>query len=591
MRRFPLARLRLPRTARQLAPRIVFGAILAGSAIFAAACGDEGHSGDAEVGGSDSPAGAPTRTILAHTPQGQVAIPVQGGQHHRSRCGACHTPEDRNNPRWKEVASEFAHDVSGMLDERTNCTCCHLGEVKGFGEPFEARCLDCHDDIQVTIPKMGQQHCVSCHTLGAGDAGDMRNRAWECQKCHAQNQNQTAAIDVHGSEDCANCHRPHSEPWTEPRDCTECHQAQENVHHPKSESSTDSLSCNDCHAPHETAGQAAGKCADCHKTRTPEIVATALFKGHDACTNCHAPHEFEKDKAKECSSCHQKKTMSGKGEATHAECQSCHSPHDPKGSAAGSCTKCHDKVKSEHPDPKGSGCTTCHNPHPGGSENGTATVLAAAGCASCHQGARTQQSGHEQVACSKCHEKHKEGKVVASCPDCHSQELAKTAQNPKHATCTGCHTGNAHRPTTNTGACSACHVDEQKTAAPGHQDCTKCHDSHSGKRLPIAAGCKGCHATEAASATALGHDDCNNCHRPHGPNGPAAPPTCTTCHQVAKLTGLHQDKGHQTCNSCHASPHVGPKSDRATCVGCHANEKDHQPDATVCSGCHRFKGQ
>lgn len=570
-----------------VAPALLAFLVLLGALL--GACGGDGEGTD-----SDATSGTTTGNDLAHGTGANAAAQAHAG-HMRSKCAACHTAEDRKDPRWQAKVGQMGHDVAQMLNERTTCTCCHLGEVKGYGEPFETRCLDCHDDIKITIPKMGQQHCVGCHTLGGGDAEDMVLRAWECQKCHSQTMGTSAAIDVHGGEDCANCHQPHDEPWTKPRECGECHERQKVVKHGKAgedAAAAGTLICNDCHKPHEQAGAADGRCADCHKQKTPEVFKNALFKGHDACTNCHAPHDFEKEDAKACGTCHQVKTMSGKGSEKHAECKSCHTPHDVRASAAASCGKCHD-VKSSHPDPKGTGCTTCHNPHPGGAETGTASsVLAATNCTTCHSGAKTQQGKHADLACNKCHEKHNEGKAVAGCASCHSAQQTRMAQNPKHVECTSCHTGKGHRPTTNTGACVACHEQEQKTAPKGHQACNKCHDSHSGKRnAAAAAGCKGCHTAQATASQTLKHGDCETCHRPHGPKGPAAPPACTTCHQQGKLIGLHVTKGHETCTSCHASPHVAPKSDRATCIGCHANEKDHKPDATVCSGCHRFSGQ
>jgi hypothetical protein len=558
----------------------------------AAAAGASACSGSGEPAGSGDPHASPAASGtsgLARAPVGPASIPGHGG-HMRSRCAACHSPEDRNTPRWKEVVGQMGHDIEGQLQERTTCNCCHLGEVKGFGEPFEARCLDCHDDIQVTIPRMGSQHCVSCHTLGKGDGQDLVQRAWECQKCHADKQGDSLAIDVHGGEDCANCHRPHDEPWTESRECTECHGGQSEVRHSKI-GPRDTPLCTDCHSPHEKAGEADGKCKGCHKETHPDLVAKARFPGHDACTTCHTPHAFDKEGAKECASCHKQRTMTGRGEKEHAACESCHTPHDVKGASASSCGNCHKAVTSSHPDPKGQGCTSCHDPHPGPTAEGTAVVLASAGCASCHSDARTQAGDHGALTCNKCHDTHKEGQKPAACKDCHSAQATKVAQEPKHADCAGCHAGGAHRPRSNIGACSTCHADEHKTAPKGHSDCTKCHDSHSGKRLQPAgaAGCKTCHAPQAVTAASVGHNDCASCHRSHGPSGPASPPSCNTCHKENKLPALHAKQGHGTCSSCHPSAHGKAKSDRATCVdACHANEKDHQPDAMVCSGCHRF---
>ncbi|MFO0589304.1 MAG: hypothetical protein U0441_17330 [Polyangiaceae bacterium] len=584
--------MRLPIVHRSI-PATLLALVVALVAITGAACGNGGQTGtdseEPKTTSGDTATGGPHG--LAHGPGGISAIPEHNG-HQRSRCANCHTAEDRKDPRWRAKVGMMGHDVAKQLQERTSCTCCHLGEIKGYGEPFEQRCMDCHDDIKVTIPKMGQTHCVGCHTLGAGDAEDMVNRAWECLKCHQQQQGNSAAIDVHGGEECSNCHQPHDEPWTKPRACGDCHEQQKVVKHGETENTkAGALICNDCHKPHEVSGQADSRCFDCHKEKTPEITKNALFKGHDACTNCHQPHEFDKASAKACGTCHKQATMtvSAKGADKHADCKSCHQPHDVKGSAAASCGRCHE-VKTTHPDPKGTGCTTCHNPHPSAA-GVSATALAASGCASCHTGVRAQQGKHASMECNKCHEKHNEGKAVVGCATCHTSQAGRVASNPKHQNCEGCHTGKGHRPTTNTGACGSCHDDEQKTAPAGHKACEKCHDTHSGQRLPIAQGCKQCHKAEAAASQTLKHGECEKCHRPHGPKGNAAPPTCTSCHQQDKLIGLHGTKGHETCTSCHPTPHVAPKVDRASCTSCHPNQKDHKPDATVCNGCHRFSGE
>lgn len=546
------------------------------------------------AGSSDSPPGEAVPSGVSSAAPAQSAIP---GHDRRSgsRCASCHTPEDRAHPRWKEIVGSLGHDVSGMLAERTSCHCCHLGDVKGFGEPIEERCLDCHDDVRVTIPKMASQHCVSCHRLGAGEGSDIVGRAWECQKCHTAPQGTARAVDIHGGEDCANCHRPHEEPFTQARPCVDCHEREKDARHGKPKDPNQFV-CIDCHAPHEQAGEAAAKCADCHNELHPTQFRKARSPGHDACTTCHTPHAFERQAVKECASCHDEiKTMTGRGAADHAKCASCHEPHALGEPASSACSKCHKEVSSSHPDPKKQGCVSCHNPHPNdAAAHAGIGASPAVICKACHSSAGIQSVSHGGLECGRCHTPHREGdKVGIGCANCHGPEVTKTAASPggKHAPCTSCHEGNVHRPTATTAVCGKCHSAEQGSAPKGHSDCASCHDSHSGRRLP-GATCSSCHASESASAKAVGHGACNDCHRAHGPSGPESPPACVQCHSAtAKSAGLHALAGHQTCSSCHGSAHAAaPKSDRATCLSCHSNMVNHQPDAKTCAGCHAFRG-
>ncbi len=301
------------------------------------------------------------------------------------RCSRCHTPEDRDHPKWRETAMHLGHDVQARLAERTTCKCCHLGEVKGFGEPLDRVCSECHDAIRVTIPAMGATHCVACHDMNAGSGRAIRESAWECKKCHDKDQGGYAAIDVHSGVRCSNCHRPHQEPWTLPRKCTDCHEGHETFHgaaardadggaphavapHVPGTLSGEPMACATCHKPHEVGGAASGRCFECHAQREPETftAATTFPGGHERCTTCHAPHGGENAGPRACRSCHTGVvTMDGRASEAHAKCENCHKPHEVRASAKSACTGCHLSVHPEHPTPEGQGCTGCHEVHPG----------------------------------------------------------------------------------------------------------------------------------------------------------------------------------------------------------------------------------
>lgn len=499
------------------------------------------------------------------------------------RCSRCHTDADRARPAWKEVAMAVGHDVERRLRARTTCTCCHLGEVRGFGEPLERACVECHEEVRVRISAMGSMHCVSCHDLTALGGAIIRESAWECQKCHADNQGDKAAIEVHSSEDCASCHRPHAEPWTAQRRCSDCH-AQREARHGGAE---DTAACEMCHRPHEVGGAASSRCAECHAKRDPRtFTGRTTFAGHDQCTTCHAPHVAGKTApARGCKTCHAAVvTMPGRGAEAHGKCTACHSQHDVRSSAPKACVSCHSAVHPEHPDPTGQGCVSCHDPHPA-----SPGVSGRNACSSCHREASSDTAFHAGGrSCTGCHQEHTfRASSPAICAGCHARESA-AGKHGGHRACESCH--EAHQPSAAKPACKSCHEAEATTAPTGHAACKSCHDAHPTSRAPKAQ-CSTCHAQKKTGPHApVG---CASCHRAHGPDAPAGPagppqtPPCSQCHEKAKLGSLHAAPGHQTCASCHTG-HGPPSSDRATCLLCHADRKDHEPSARVCAGCHAF---
>ncbi|MBK9265531.1 MAG: hypothetical protein IPM54_37805 [Polyangiaceae bacterium] len=501
------------------------------------------------------------------------------------RCGRCHSDEDREAARWKEIAKKVGHDVDAMLETRSTCTCCHIGEVKGFGEPLDRVCVQCHEDVRVRITGMGSLHCVACHDPSSAGGTLIRESAWECQQCHAKQQGNRLAIDVHGAEDCTNCHRPHEEPWTLPRNCTDCHVSND-THHGENAGES---ACNVCHRPHEVGGDAATRCMDCHDKRKPGAFVKAVFKnGHD-CASCHDPHAAPDAAPRACSSCHTNvHTMPGRGSDTHAKCESCHSPHDVQKTAASTCTSCHATIQPKHPDPKGQSCTGCHDPHP--DEKAASATLA---CNQCHTKAANETAFHAGTTkCRDCHVPHAfDGASALPCKQCHAKESAAGSSGHGHGDCAKCHT--THEPRKKAPMCAMCHETEHTTALDGHLNCLQCHENHPKDRKPLKA-CIDCHAEQQKSGPHA-RQDCNACHRAHGPDapmgpkGPSSPPSCESCHSIAKLPTLHSLNGHQQCSSCH-SAHDAPKSDRKTCLSsCHTKMEKHEPLARTCTGCHSFR--
>lgn len=501
------------------------------------------------------------------------------------RCSRCHSDEDRQAPRWKEVAKKVGHNVDAMLSTRTTCNCCHLGEVKGFGEPIDRVCVQCHDNVRVTITGMGSMHCVSCHDPSSVNGAIIRESAWECQKCHAAKQGNHLAIDVHGGEDCTNCHRPHEEPWTLPRTCTDCHTAND-THHGEKEGAS---ACDVCHRPHEVSGDAANRCKECHEKQKPGAFVHATFnKGH-SCETCHDPHAAPNAAPRACASCHSNvhtMSVSARGSDKHGKCESCHTPHNIRTNPAQACATCHATITPQHPDPQGKSCTACHNPHP--KEAKASTTLA---CNQCHDKAASETAFHAGTTrCKDCHTPHAFDKAsVIPCKQCHEKETAASANGHGHGDCARCHS--PHAPKEKPPACAQCHEKEHLTSVDGHLNCLQCHDNHPSNRVPKKS-CNECHQKQTTGPHE--HSDCRDCHRAHGPDAPAGPkgpaqkPSCVSCHNPSFIGSLHILPQHQNCSQCHTA-HKAPKNDRVTCTSsCHEKQRTHEPSARVCSGCHAF---
>jgi hypothetical protein len=621
------------KTPRALAA-VVMWALLAALLMGAAACGSTDVSAPAatrtgDAGAAFAPGLAPglaPRADEGHLGPGAI------------RCSRCHTPEQRGHAAWRETAMRLGHDVQSRLAEGTTCKCCHLGEVKGFGESLERVCAECHDDIRVTITGMGSMHCLSCHDLTAG-GGKLMEKAWECSRCHTKDQGDKPAIHVHASQACSNCHRPHQEPWTLPRKCTECHEGHETFHgadvrdpdggashavlpHDAGTFSGEPMACATCHRPHEVGGAASGRCYECHAEKSPATFtpATTFAGSHERCTTCHVPHGEANAGPVPCRSCHTAVvTLNGRASEAHSRCVNCHEPHDVRGTPARACAGCHAAVHIAHPDPEGKGCVGCHEPHPGPR---VPAVVAAAGavtppdasfakaaspvtCSRCHTGIVTMDGPASEAHgnCANCHQMHDVRRTPAgACAGCHAAVHVEHP-DPGGKGCVGCHephpggrgravaaaTGETSSPKAPSPVtCSHCHTAAGTDLGfhDGTTTCAGCHVPHA-FTAATAPACATCHARETAAAVTAGghgHGSCKGCHQTHEPG--AARPACGSCHeQEAKTTSA----GHADCRGCHDAHPTGRAPEKA-CTSCHVAQKSGPHAAVACATCHRPHG-
>jgi hypothetical protein len=434
---------------------------------------------------------------------------------------------------WAEFRTSPGHD-SHVGTGKATCRDCHDYAREGFKSPGSAPCARCHaKEAKHSHGDATQQtNCLACHVFAPD------RQASTCMSCHAEAHGaRVPAVVQHARESCASCHRVHEQPAAT-EDCVDCHERQRA---PRHAAHAGSKGCLDCHRAHVPAKEALATCADCHTQPAGPRPA-----GHDSCTGCHQPHDFGAGGESACIRCHGLKPTLAAARASehaHADCTHCHEPHAP-GRAADSCRQCHANVAVTHG--ARTGCTECHVPH------ASDPSLVAAACTSCHTNlGTTDTSAHAGgVACPLFVE-------ASLCSRAwHDAQIAPSA--------------------------------EQATAPAGHAQCPSCHETHAGAPLPQAS-CASCHANRTGAPHGGVPGGCETCHRPHGPGGVPAPPSCRTCHASGSLPALHASPGHADCASCHDA-HDPPRSDRATCTGsCHARERDHQPGAIVCTGCHVFR--
>ena len=537
---------------------------------------------------------------------------------------------------WEKVVTGPGHEAHLKGLKKIPCKDCHQIEAEKFDKPAPERCLRCHEDQKHLLHDPasneraeGTPKCLDCHSF-LEPKGHPLPKPWDCLRCHEQDQGEKLAVTVHTKEDCSKCHIPHPTdggPATRPADCTECHDKFV-VHHGKKEPGPQL--CLDCHVPHQLVAKTPARCPTCHQNnqipadspdaKAPQIPLTALREGgHETCFGCHKAHTFEKADVAACKSCHDKQHVIGEAKVKeHQACLNCHDPHDARASAREACPKCHKTVRPTHPDVHGVGiCAGCHPPHVLALEGAGRIVVA---CSSCHKEAVTDGGYHSSKSqCRDCHKPHEfRLKVPDVCRNCHKANADRVASNPGHRDCAKCHV--PHRPKSAIPECVQCHKD--KRVPDRHETCKSCHDPHTSAKeiLPM---CVGCHQEKAEGPHAVASVTCNKCHQPHKgaplratpecvschknkktglhiglpggcmkchqPHGPGSlkKPVCTNCHERAKLPALHQVSKHAECKECHGG-HVPPRSDRESCTRCHEAQKKHQPEATLCTGCHVF---
>lgn len=465
---------------------------------------------------------------------------------------------------WSPDGGRVFDADAGTL-KQVLCRDCHALTDAGFESPSSKPCERCHET-------QNKQHhpfdggteftCLTCHPFMAKTLPARFDR-WPCFDCHSKPQADHPAITVHKAE-CQACHRPHQEKFTQPAECSQCHEVTL-THGKKGESMAER--CMDCHPHHTEAAVASKQCIGCHtKDELPikaRVSPEALFKpGHTGCGSCHVPHRFQAGQVKACETCHRGQPVLARWEH---DCTDCHRPHAPKARPIGCTDGCHkdEKLELKHPKSKdGKTCLGCHPVH----APSVADTLAKP-CIACHDKEPfTDKVVHgAPILCNDCHDPHDaKPQTPRECKSCHSYRYTEVAlmaaRKPGtkvsgHSMCVDCHRQLPHGAPTPPKPCLECH-EKQKPLVAKHDECTKCHQPHSGELQKA----------------------------------------CTSCHKPAELPALHAVPEHQTCQKCHsvhtATP-AAPKGNTspATCKACHPilSVKEHPTPPKECIGCHLFE--
>lgn len=201
-------------------------------------------------------------------------------------CRGCHTPEEIENPGYKERRMIAPHLISG---EYVNLKFSHAAHFKAGDQATQMSCTTCHGDIaaskglaSMTLPKMVD--CVGCHETAKTIPAAFRMS--NCQACHIDKE--TGPIPASHTRDV----KP------------EFHTESFRKHH-AAEASAPGAKCFVCHTNVSPQAAAASQCMSCHQVMQP-ISHTARWRDdihgkyaaidRESCSTCHVT-DF-------CSRCH-----------------------------------------------------------------------------------------------------------------------------------------------------------------------------------------------------------------------------------------------------------------------------------------------
>jgi hypothetical protein len=444
-------------------------------------------------------------------------------------------------------------DLEGM----SNCTQCHdLGD-----KVSNAKCLDCHTEIQSLIDKndgyhassdVANQNCFKCHSEHHG-------RKFDMVRFDQDNFDHILAgyklEGQHNIIDCRDCHKP---------------DYIESIEIRKKEKTFLGLqqACLSCHEDYHQ-NTLPIDCKQCHDFEAFQ-PATNFDHSEDSDFALEGKHiEVE------CIECHQKTTRNGLdfqefSDIVFTDCKSCHDdPHNNK--LPGDCKACHTENTFNIFQGKGQF-----------DHNNTSFTLKgkhkSIDCFECHK--ETDQPllvfqdnlRIDENDCVKCHDDKHEGKFGLDCAKCHTEKSFVVLKNMdffdhsvtdyplegKHieVDCKQCHKGRFTEEI-DFSACKNCHEDyhENEFSNDGvSPDCIECHSLNEGfgyslytleQHQETAFSLEGAHIATPCYACHISEDDERWTFRNLGSE-------CVDCHQDIHENYISETfYPNQDCKACH----------------------------------------
>ncbi len=243
-------------------------------------------------------------------------------------CRGCHSPEEIENPGYKERRMIAPHVVSGTY---VNLKFSHAAHFK-VRDQYQLVCTTCHYAVptstgltSLTLPKMID--CVGCHETSKALPAEFRMS--NCQVCHIDNESGPAPAS----------HTRYIKPAFHTESFRQHHSA---------EASAPGAKCFVCHTNVSPQAAAASQCQSCHQVMLPishtgrwrdDIHGKYAAIDRESCSTCHVT-DF-------CSRCHNElprshiplPTFKNGGHAKLAminkrSCFACHTYQD-------TCAECH----------------------------------------------------------------------------------------------------------------------------------------------------------------------------------------------------------------------------------------------------------
>ncbi len=446
-------------------------------------------------------------------------------------CASCHI--DGNPEDWALISQSAGHRVHLESDEASleglQCVECHASGVHEFASTDQTCAQSgCHDDIEVTLGRMGDFtiHCAACHGFSravpvAGDIVAAREgvapTGTECLSCHVMRTLVDMPDDEPHEQVCSTCHNPHTQ--VTPADAVEtcasvgCHDDPRALtpFHRGIEAAV-LTDCSTCHVAHDWAHEG-GDCLSCHQD---------IFEDGGVGASASAAATSSAPMATSFAS------LQSPGRYLHVSRAVAQEPQEPARRQR-TPNRIGD-VDFRHANHRDVECTSCHVST---ESHGAITVTQISDCRSCHHVGETAES------CESC---HRGPQLAGRGPFTVDQLLAYSVLDQpvarglpfghgEHAdvTCATCHLEGLTRPS-DAASCLTCHEDHHAVGAT----CMSCHEQpvESAHTVESHLGCggAGCHNNPAYDALPRDRQGCLSCHQDLVEHRPGE--ECAACHAL-----------------------------------------------------------